>query len=225
MRRARLTVHVSTKLNRSHAVTGARALILPTLGRTERDLQGSGEQFVTVEDSMGMVHASRGRLEPASGQLLSDPAIVCRLARRVLGSGSKVPWEEFEKDYATIRDRIARVIPRLRGLQRARGEPLGLHAPPRPARPSSWQPMRRVPTHRRPPTSPPPPSPAPSPSATAPKDVCARVVAQRPRGAGRQRLRQTTSRCACRTTSTTSCATPTPPAPSASAKAPQSPTT
>ena len=85
MRRARLTVHVSTKLNRSHAVTGARALILPTLGRTERDLQGSGEQFVTVEDSMGMVHASRGRLEPASAHLLSEPAIVCRLARRVLG--------------------------------------------------------------------------------------------------------------------------------------------
>lgn len=111
MRRARLTVHVSTKLNRSHAVTGARALILPTLGRTERDLQGGGEQFVTVEDSMGMVHASRGRLEPASGQLLSEPAIVCRLARRVLGEESRTPWEEFEKDYATIRDRIGRVVP------------------------------------------------------------------------------------------------------------------
>ncbi|MFP3990623.1 FdhF/YdeP family oxidoreductase [Streptomyces sp. E11-3] len=111
MRRARLTVHVSTKLNRSHTVTGARALILPTLGRTEKDLQDSGEQFVTVEDSMGMVHASRGRLEPASGQLLSETAIVCRLARRVLGPGSRTPWEEFEKDYATIRDRISRVIP------------------------------------------------------------------------------------------------------------------
>ncbi|HET9303096.1 MAG TPA: FdhF/YdeP family oxidoreductase, partial [Propionibacteriaceae bacterium] len=111
VRRARLTVHVSTKLNRSHVVTGARALILPTLGRTERDLPAGGEQFVTVEDSMGMVHASRGRLEPASRHLLSEPAIVCRLARRVLGADSKVPWEEFEKDYATIRDRIARVIP------------------------------------------------------------------------------------------------------------------
>ncbi|NEB79999.1 FdhF/YdeP family oxidoreductase [Streptomyces sp. SID14478] len=111
MRRAALTVHVSTKLNRSHTVTGARALILPTLGRTERDLQGSGEQFVTVEDSMGMVHASRGRLEPASTHLLSEPAIVARLARRVLGSASSTPWEEFEKDYATIRDRVARVIP------------------------------------------------------------------------------------------------------------------
>ncbi|GHG71470.1 FdhF/YdeP family oxidoreductase [Streptomyces griseocarneus] len=111
VRRARLTVHVSTKLNRSHVITGARALILPTLGRTERDRQSAGDQFVTVEDSMGMVHASRGRLAPASPQLLSEPAIVCRLARRVLGTASRTPWEEFEKDYATIRDRIARVIP------------------------------------------------------------------------------------------------------------------
>ncbi|MFF7354711.1 FdhF/YdeP family oxidoreductase [Streptomyces filipinensis] len=111
MRRARLTVHVSTKLNRSHVVTGARALILPTLGRTERDLQDSGEQFVTVEDSMGMVHASRGRLAPAGPQLKSEPAIICGLARRVLGADSVVPWEEFEKDYATVRDRIARVVP------------------------------------------------------------------------------------------------------------------
>ncbi|WP_086695979.1 FdhF/YdeP family oxidoreductase [Streptomyces recifensis] len=110
MRRARLTVHVSTKLNRSHVVTGARALILPTLGRTERDVQGGGEQFVTVEDSMGMVHASRGRLAPASPHLLSEPAIVARLARRVLPD-STVPWAEFERDYAAIRDRIARVVP------------------------------------------------------------------------------------------------------------------
>ncbi len=137
MRRARLTVHVSTKLNRSHAVTGARALILPTLGRTERDLQagqdGSGAaQFVTVEDSMGMVHASRGRLEPASAHLLSEPAIVCRLARRVLGPGSATPWEEFEKDYATVRDRIARVIPGFEDFNARVAKPGGFtlpHAP------------------------------------------------------------------------------------------------
>jgi anaerobic selenocysteine-containing dehydrogenase len=132
MRRARLTVHVSTKLNRSHAVTGARALILPTLGRTERDLQGGGEQFVTVEDSMGMVHASRGRLEPASRQLLSEPAIVCRLARRVLGEESRTPWEEFEKDYATIRDRIARVVPGFEDFNARVADPNGFalpHAP------------------------------------------------------------------------------------------------
>ncbi|MFB8774528.1 FdhF/YdeP family oxidoreductase [Streptomyces broussonetiae] len=132
MRRARLTVHVSTKLNRSHAVTGARALILPTLGRTERDLQGSGEQFVTVEDSMGMVHASRGRLAPAGPELLSEPAIVCRMARRVLGADSVVPWEEFEKDYTTIRDRIARVVPGFEDFNARVARPGGFvlpHAP------------------------------------------------------------------------------------------------
>ncbi|MFI9416370.1 FdhF/YdeP family oxidoreductase [Streptomyces werraensis] len=132
MRRARLTVHVSTKLNRSHAVTGARALILPTLGRTERDLQARGEQFVTVEDSMGMVHASRGRLEPASPHLLSEPAIVCRLARRVLGAQDDVPWEEFEKDYATVRDRIARVVPGFEDFNARVARPGGFalpHAP------------------------------------------------------------------------------------------------
>ncbi|MEU0580546.1 FdhF/YdeP family oxidoreductase [Streptomyces griseoincarnatus] len=132
MRRARLTVHVSTKLNRSHAVTGARALILPTLGRTERDLQASGEQFVTVEDSMGMVHASRGRLEPAGPHLLSEPAIVCRLARRVLGAEDDVPWEEFEKDYATVRDRIARVVPGFEDFNARVAHPGGFalpHAP------------------------------------------------------------------------------------------------
>ncbi|AZM62863.1 MULTISPECIES: FdhF/YdeP family oxidoreductase [unclassified Streptomyces] len=132
MRRARLTVHVSTKLNRSHTVTGARALILPTLGRTERDVQAGGEQFVTVEDSMGMVHASRGRLAPASPQLLSEPAIVCRLARRVLGDDSTVPWEEFEKDYAAIRDRIARVVPGFEDFNARVAHPGGFalpHAP------------------------------------------------------------------------------------------------
>ncbi|MFE9002511.1 FdhF/YdeP family oxidoreductase [Streptomyces sp. NPDC007875] len=132
MRAARLTVHVSTKLNRSHVVTGARALILPTLGRTEADLQGGGPQFVTVEDSMGMVHASRGRLEPASSHLLSEPAIVCRLARRVLGPESRTPWEEFEKDYALIRDRIAAVIPGFEDFNTRVSDPSGFalpHAP------------------------------------------------------------------------------------------------
>jgi molybdopterin-dependent oxidoreductase alpha subunit len=111
MRRARLTVHVSTKLNRSHAVTGRRALILPTLGRTDKDVQAGGRQVVTVEDSMGMVHASRGNLAPASPHLLSEPAIVARMARAVLGPSSTTPWEDFEQDYSTIRDRIARVVP------------------------------------------------------------------------------------------------------------------
>ncbi|WP_318204087.1 FdhF/YdeP family oxidoreductase [Streptomyces sp. SCL15-4] len=132
MRRARLTVHVSTKLNRSHVVTGARALILPTLGRTERDVRAGGEQFVTVEDSMGMVHASRGRLAPASPHLRSEPAIVCGLARRVLGERSVVPWEEFAEDYGAIRDRIARVIPGFEDFNARVARPGGFalpHAP------------------------------------------------------------------------------------------------
>jgi molybdopterin-dependent oxidoreductase alpha subunit len=132
MRRARLTVHVSTKLNRSHAVTGARALILPTLGRTDKDVQAGGRQVVTVEDSMGMVHASRGNLTPASPHLLSEPAIVARMARAVLGPASATPWEEFEKDYGTIRDRIARVVPGFEDFNAKIARPGGFtlpHAP------------------------------------------------------------------------------------------------
>ncbi|MCQ4080783.1 FdhF/YdeP family oxidoreductase [Streptomyces sp. RB6PN25] len=111
MRRCRLTAHISTKLNRSHTVCGRTALILPTLGRSDRDVQASGEQFVTVEDSMSEVHASRGRLAPASDKLLSEVAIISRLARLTLGEQLAIPWEEFEADYNTIRDRIARVVP------------------------------------------------------------------------------------------------------------------
>ncbi|GGY11100.1 formate dehydrogenase [Streptomyces minutiscleroticus] len=111
MRRCRLTAHISTKLNRSHTVCGETALILPTLGRTERDVQAGGEQFVTVEDSMSQVHASRGVLEPASKHLLSEVAILSRLARRTLGDKVPVRWERFEADYGCIRDHISRVVP------------------------------------------------------------------------------------------------------------------
>ncbi|MFD9790525.1 FdhF/YdeP family oxidoreductase [Streptomyces sp. NPDC059070] len=129
MRRAALTVHVSTKLNRSHAVTGRRALILPTLGRTDKDVQHSGRQFVTVEDSMGLVHSSRGNLKPASPHLLSEPAIVARLARATLGASSTVEWEEFEKDYAAIRDRIARVVPGFEDFNARVAKPGGFRLP------------------------------------------------------------------------------------------------
>ncbi|EFL14558.1 FdhF/YdeP family oxidoreductase [Streptomyces sp. C] len=129
IRRASLTVHVSTKLNRSHAVTGRRALILPTLGRTDKDVQKGGRQFVTVEDSMGMVHASRGNLAPASPHLLSEPAIVARMARAVLGTTSQTPWEEFENDYAAIRDRIARVVPGFEDFNARAARPEGFQLP------------------------------------------------------------------------------------------------
>ena len=111
LERLRLTVHVSTKLNRSHTVVGDISLILPTLGRSEHDIQAGQEQFVTVEDSMGMVHASRGVLTPASRYLLSEVAIVSRLARAVLGNDGPVPWAEFEADYDRIRASIERVVP------------------------------------------------------------------------------------------------------------------
>jgi molybdopterin-dependent oxidoreductase alpha subunit len=112
MRRCALTVQVSTKLNRSHAVTGRAALILPCLGRTERDLRGGREQFVTVEDSMSMVHASRGRLAPASAQLKSEVAIVAGLAQELFGpDGGGIAWAAMADDYDVIRDHVSRVVP------------------------------------------------------------------------------------------------------------------
>ncbi len=111
LRRCALTVQISTKLNRGHLVTGRRALILPCLGRTEQDLRGRRRQFVTVENSMGVVHSSEGKLPPASPHLLSEVAIVCRTAAATLGAKSTLPWADFADDYALIRERIARVIP------------------------------------------------------------------------------------------------------------------
>jgi molybdopterin-dependent oxidoreductase alpha subunit len=111
LQRCRLTVHVSTKLNRAHLVTGRRALILPCLGRSERDQQSTGEQFVTVEDSMGIINPSRGHLAPASKDLLSEPAIVARLAQAVLGKKSALRWSEWSDDYNLIREEIEQVIP------------------------------------------------------------------------------------------------------------------
>ncbi|HEY0541374.1 MAG TPA: FdhF/YdeP family oxidoreductase [Actinoallomurus sp.] len=111
LRGTTLTVHVSTKLNRSHVVTGERALILPTLGRTELDRQESGPQAVSVEDSMSQVHLSRGRMKPASDHLLSEVAIAAGLAEAVFGDDPHVPWRALVTDYDHIRDRIARVIP------------------------------------------------------------------------------------------------------------------
>ncbi|MGC2190968.1 MAG: FdhF/YdeP family oxidoreductase [Candidatus Dormiibacterota bacterium] len=106
-----LTVSIATKLNRSHLVTGDVALILPTLGRTERDLQKSGLQQVTVEDSMGSVHATRGVLAPASPELRSEVSIVCGLAHRTLRDRVSIAWEDMANDYSLIRDHISHVVP------------------------------------------------------------------------------------------------------------------
>ena len=111
LRRARLTVHVSTKINRSHLVCGETALILPTLGRTEKDVQAGGEQFVSVEDSTCSVHASRGPLKPASEHLRSEVAIVTGIAEATLGDRYGIDWRGMRDDYRTIRRHISRVVP------------------------------------------------------------------------------------------------------------------
>jgi molybdopterin-dependent oxidoreductase alpha subunit len=111
LQKCRLTAHVSIKLNRSHLITGEIALILPCLGRSEMDRQATGEQFVTVEDSMGIINPSRGVLEPASDQLRSEPAIVAGMACATLGNHSSVDWEGLTADYNRIRDHIEHVIP------------------------------------------------------------------------------------------------------------------
>ena len=111
IRKAKLTVQISTKLNRSHAITGETALILPVLGRTELDEQPSGEQFVTVENSMGLVSMSRGNRPPASEHLRSEVRVVTELAEAVVGARTDIKWRSFADDYHLIRDEIEKVIP------------------------------------------------------------------------------------------------------------------
>ncbi|MGV1087090.1 MAG: FdhF/YdeP family oxidoreductase [Mycobacterium sp.] len=136
LRNCALTVQISTKLNRSHVVHGRTALILPTLGRTDRDVIAGRKQMVSVEDSMSMVHLSRGGLEPPSTNIRSEVEIVCRLARATLGAAHPVPWERFAADYDTIRDEIAAVIPGCEDYNRRVREPDGFQMPnpPRDAR-------------------------------------------------------------------------------------------
>lgn len=105
-----MTVQISTKLNRSHTVTGKEALILPTMGRTEIDIQETGPQFVSVEDTVCAVHPSWGKVAPVSPNLLSEPAIISRLARAVLGEKINADWAGFERNYDLIRDHISRVV-------------------------------------------------------------------------------------------------------------------
>lgn len=111
LRNCRLTVQVSTKLNRSHLIHGQEALILPCLVRSEQDIQAAGEQVISVENSMGYVHPSRGHLLPASEHLLSEPQIVARLAQATLGEKTKVDWMALVNNYDLIRDLIEKVIP------------------------------------------------------------------------------------------------------------------
>ena len=110
LRNCKLTVQVSTKLNRSHLITGKKALILPCLGRSEKDYQTSGEQFVSVENSMGVVHQSKGHLKPCSKELMSETAIVANLANITL-KNSTTNWIDLTNNYDLIRDKIEATIP------------------------------------------------------------------------------------------------------------------
>ena len=129
LRTCTLTVQVSTKLNRSHLVHGATALILPTLGRTDRDLVQGRKQVVSVEDSMSMVHLSRGSLPPPGPQVRSEVAIICQLARQLLGPSHPVPWERLSADYDSIRDEIAEVVPGCSDYNRRVRAPDGFQLP------------------------------------------------------------------------------------------------
>ncbi len=136
LRNCSLTVQVSTKLNRSHLVHGRTALILPSLGRTDKDVQATGKQFVTVEDSMSMVHRSRGSLTPSGIHMRSEVAIVCGIAETLFGPGHPVPWTSFTADYDLIRDSISRVVPGFEGFNTKvrQKEGFGLPHPPRDSR-------------------------------------------------------------------------------------------
>lgn len=149
LRRCDLTVHISTKLNRSHLVHGREALILPCLGRTDLDILNGERQFVTVENSMGVVHSSQGNLPPVSSHLLSEPVIVCRMAKAVFSQQDsqdlnaeseknnpanhaypvKIDWDKYLQHYDHIRDAIESAIPGFEDYNRRVREPGGFYLP------------------------------------------------------------------------------------------------
>ncbi|HEY6760401.1 MAG TPA: FdhF/YdeP family oxidoreductase [Baekduia sp.] len=134
LRACDLTVHVATKPNRAHLTPGREALLLPALGRTDRDVRAGVEQVVTVEDSMSVVHCSRGRLTPPSEHVRSEVAIVCELAERLLGERVPVPWSAWSNDYDLIRDAIAAGIAGFEDFNARRDDGFVLPHPPRDAR-------------------------------------------------------------------------------------------
>lgn len=111
MRKMELTVNVSTKLNRSHLVHGEESIILPTLSRSDKDMIGDEAQFITCENSMGVIQSSKGILTPISDDLLSENQIICRLAKATIGHSTVIDWDNYEKSYDAVRDAIAKVVP------------------------------------------------------------------------------------------------------------------
>ncbi|WOD43101.1 FdhF/YdeP family oxidoreductase [Hwangdonia lutea] len=124
-----LTVHVSTKLNRSHLVTGKEALILPCLGRSEKDYQKTGVQTQSVENSMGIVSSTRGILEPCSKALLSEVAVVCGIAHATLKERSKIDWLKYKDDYNLVRDDIQEVVEGFDDYNKRLKNPSGFYLP------------------------------------------------------------------------------------------------
>ncbi len=129
LRRCQLTVHVSTKLNRSHLIHGKEALILPCLARSDRDLQAGEAQFLTTENSMSVVQMTEGNLSPLSEQLRSEPNIVCGLAKATLGVRTRVAWELYAQSYDAIRDAIAATISGFEHYNQRVREPGGFYLP------------------------------------------------------------------------------------------------
>jgi molybdopterin-dependent oxidoreductase alpha subunit len=129
LRRCDLTVHVSTKLNRSHLIHGKEALILPCYGRSDKDVMNNEVQFISCENSMGVVQMSKGGLKPISDDLLSEPVIVARLAKATLGSNTKVKWELYEEHYDYIRNDIELAIPGFDNYNERVRKPGGFYLP------------------------------------------------------------------------------------------------
>ncbi|MDO6435016.1 FdhF/YdeP family oxidoreductase [Flavitalea sp. BT771] len=129
LRRCRLTVHVSTKLNRSHLIHGEEAIILPCLARSDKDSMNGEDQFVSCENSMGVVQASKGMLSPVSSQLLSEPVIVCRLAKATLAGKPPIDWDKYLHHYDAIRADIEKTIPGFEAYNKRVREPGGFYLP------------------------------------------------------------------------------------------------
>ena len=144
IQRCGLTVQISTKLNRGHLVTGEQALILPCLGRSEIDIRRDGPQFVTVEDTTGVVHMSRGVLEPASEYLLSEPAIIAGMAKAALGDRTTVDWEALTDNYDRIREHIEHVVPGFTQYNTCVRQPGGFYLPNAPYQGKFNTPSRRA---------------------------------------------------------------------------------
>lgn len=129
LRKCKLTVHISTKLNRSHLVHGREALILPCLGRSDKDVLNGQEQFVSCENSMGVVQQSKGILNPVSKNLLSEPSIVCHLAKVTLADSSNIDWDKYLLHYDYIRNDIEKTIPGFENYNERVRKPGGFYLP------------------------------------------------------------------------------------------------